>query len=341
MTADAHGYAQTLRVFLTQFNDETLFVSSSALGIVAVLFTGYWFYNRKKFHQLGHQIPAAVVKNYLDSIIQNSASIKSALFRGGGLDVDPNSMPAVLPLSGLRGGDSVSTGAGAEEISQKNAQISSLTARLNEKTAQVGQLEGQLSDLNSKLKDAQGKAGSGGGEDPQVPGLKAKIKELEDQLAKAKSAPAAGGGDAGMKAQLDALTKERDALKERLAEYEIIEDDLANLKRLQQENEQLKKSLAGLGGAAPVAAAAVAPAAVAAAAPAADVEPVIEAAAEEPASQVEPLVADAPVSVSGKNAEADKAEAAGGDTGGVPSLDNAEAKSAEDLLNEFEKMLGS
>jgi uncharacterized membrane-anchored protein len=44
------------------------------------------------------------------------------------------------------------------------------------------------------------------------------------------------------------VTKERNGLLERLKEFEIIADDLANLKRLQQENEQLKRSLAAQGG---------------------------------------------------------------------------------------------
>lgn len=47
------------------------------------------------------------------------------------------------------------------------------------------------------------------------------------------------------------VTKERDEIRDRLKEFEIISDDLANLKRLQQENEQLKRSLAAAGGSAP------------------------------------------------------------------------------------------
>jgi hypothetical protein len=71
----------------------------------------------------------------------------------------------------------------------------------------------------------------------------AKIKELESLLAKSRT----GGGDAVLSSELSMVAKERDDLKERLKEFEIIADDLANLKRLQQENEQLKRSLAGKG----------------------------------------------------------------------------------------------
>lgn len=53
------------------------------------------------------------------------------------------------------------------------------------------------------------------------------------------------------------VSKERNDLRDRLKEFEIIADDLANLKRLQQENEQLKRSLAAQGQAIPASAAPV------------------------------------------------------------------------------------
>lgn len=91
--------------------------------------------------------------------------------------------------------------------------------------------------------------------------------QLEADLAAAKSAAGAGsGGGGGASAELEEKLK---SLQARLDEYSIIEDDLANLKRLTQENAALKTQLASVqsGGAAPapVAAAAAAPAAVAAA----------------------------------------------------------------------------
>jgi altronate dehydratase len=72
----------------------------------------------------------------------------------------------------------------------------------------------------------------------------AKIKELEALLAQSKSG---GGGDATLKSELKMVSKERDDLRDRLKEFEVIADDLANLKRLQQENDQLRKSLAAQG----------------------------------------------------------------------------------------------
>ncbi|MBT3982974.1 MAG: hypothetical protein HOE90_16565 [Bacteriovoracaceae bacterium] len=324
--------SETFKLWVTKFDDVTLVVTMSFLFIVTVSFVVYWIYNKKKYHQLGHQIPASVVKNYLDSIIQNSTSLKSSLFRGGGLDVDGAGIPSVLPLSGL-GGDQVSAGGGGnpEELAQKNAQINQLNAQLTEKLSLIAQLEAKIAELEKGLAAA---AASGGGDSAEVPGLKARVTDLEAQLAKAledlANAPAAGdggGGDEALKSELTATAKERDDLKERLQEYEIIEDDLANLKRLQQENEQLKKSLADGGGAPPPAAE-----------PAPEPEPAAAAPAVEPEPEPEPEAppAEAPPELETK-AEAEDAPA----PEDVPDLSSDDSKSAEDLLNEFEKMLGS
>jgi hypothetical protein len=89
--------SETLRLILTKFTDETITVFGTLLLVTTGTIIAYWFYNRKKFHQLTHEIPASVVKNYLDSIIQNSTSLKSSLFRGGGLDMG-NGIPSVVPV---------------------------------------------------------------------------------------------------------------------------------------------------------------------------------------------------------------------------------------------------
>ena len=132
----------------------------------------------------------------------------------------------------------------------------------------------------------------------------------------------ASGGGADPVA-LAAVTKERDELKDKLQEYSIIEDDLANLKRLQQENEQLKKSLEASGGTVPEAAAPVTEPIPAEPAAAPVEEPAAAAPAEEPIPAEEPAAA----------APAEEPAAAAPE---APTED----KSPEDLLSEFEKMLG-
>ena len=305
----------TLQLWFTHLNEETLSVLSFLILGVFTALVAYWVFNRRKYQQLAHQIPASVVKNYLDSIIQNSSALKSSLFRGGGLELgDGVSVPSVRPVQDLpTGGGTISS----EELGQKNAEIASLKAQVGDKNQVITDLEAQLE--SAKLAAS---AESSGIDPAEVEKLNGEINSLKEQLA---SAPT-GSGDS------EEITKERDELKSRLAEYEIIEDDLANLKKLQQENEQLKAALAKGGGSAPAAeevAAAEEPVAAAEepASPApAEVSGETAAAAEEVAAKLDNVQDVAPAS---KEADVVEGQAAGED-----------GKSAEDLLSEFEKMLG-
>jgi hypothetical protein len=211
---------------MDKFGPEILVIQFGFLVIVSTIFLWLWFSNRRKYHNLKHAIPANIVKSYLDSIIQNSTSLKSQLFRGGGLDV--GGVPSVIPLQQLMGGDG---------LAMSGAPSTALLEELNQKKAHIAVLESQLASLReieSKLDVSQG----------NLVTAQAKIKELEALLAQNRTS---GGGDAALKAEIGMVTKERDDLRDRLREFEVIADDLANLKRLQQENEQLKRSLAAQG----------------------------------------------------------------------------------------------
>lgn len=285
----------------------------------------YWFYNRKKFRQLTHEIPASVVKNYLDSIIQNSTSLKSSLFRGGGLEMG-NGIPSVVPVGDLPSSMSIGVGSASEEVNQKNAEIASLTLKLNDRTKQIGDLEKTMQEFSS------GKGGS-----PEAEILKKELLSLQTQLAEARSS--GGGGDANFQRDLSAVTSERNDLRERLKEYEIIEEDLANLKRLQQENDQLRAELASLKRGAPQVQIpdAIIPAVAAVAEVAEEEEIDLEAEMAKAIAESQPSakVAEvAPVS------EAVPEEVAAEEEPEELAPASAEQKSAEELLSEFEKMLG-
>jgi hypothetical protein len=302
--------SETLRLILTKFTDETITVFSMLLLITMASIIVYWFYNRKKFHQLTHEIPASVVKNYLDSIIQNSTSLKSSLFRGGGLDMG-NGIPSVVPVGDLPSSMSIGIGSTSEEVNQKNAEIASLTLKLNDRSKQITDLEKRMQELS---------AGKGGGSDEA---LKKELSALQAQLAEAR---ASSGGDSNLQGQLNSITVERNDLRERLKEYEIIEEDLANLKRLQQENDQLKAELAALRkGAQQARNEQAAPAAPVAAPPQPVKEEIINVKQETAdfVSEAKPAEKATVVEVPEE----------------VPAVEG-EQKSAEELLSEFEKMLG-
>ena len=310
---------ETIRLILTKFTDETITVFSLLLLVTMVGIIIYWFYNRKKFHQLSHEIPASVVKNYLDSIIQNSNSLKSSLFRGGGLDMG-NGIPSVVPVGDLPSSMNIGVGSGSEEVSQKNAEIAALHQKLNDRQRQLQDLEKTIQDLS---------AGKGLGAESEI--LKKdlaqsqqRVRDLEAQLAEAMTR---SGGDQNLQKELASITSERNEIRERLKEYAIIEEDLANLKRLQQENDQLKAELAALkkSGAAPV---------VAAAAPVAPPPP-----KEEEEEDLEAMMAQA-IADSKPAAPAAKAPQVLDVASEEAPIEEVEQKSAEELLSEFEKMLG-
>ena len=307
--------------YLDKFGPEILVIQSGLLVILSTLFLWLWFSNRRKYHNLKHAIPANVVKSYLDSIIQNSTSLKSSLFRGGGTDI--NGIPSVMPLAHLSGGDSLGlSGAPStalmEEINQKKAMISSLEAQISSYLASQKEIENKLISYQSNLSSAENK-----------------VKELEGILAESSS-----GSDASLKIELAALKKERDEIKEKLKEFEIISDDLANLKRLHQENDQLKRSLAAIQGASssePL------PSIETSNAHSADVSELlgdVGKPSEEGNENNEALDSFLASSTEEPTSGQPDASALAAMTESEAQTDSKSDKTPEDLLSEFEKMLG-
>ncbi|MBL7664938.1 MAG: hypothetical protein JNM93_07370 [Bacteriovoracaceae bacterium] len=217
---------------------EFLYIESGLLILLFILIMFYWMYYKKKFQSFKHQIPAGVVKTYLDSVIQNSHSLKSSLFRG---EVDPS----IMPISSLPDSIEIHTGGagGSAQLNQKNAEIASLQAAVADKKNLIKELENRLANIPTGetgidpkvLADLQ----------KQLAAANAEIERLKALLAQKNAAPAAAGGVP--QSQYDELKKQKEELEEKLKEYEVIEDDLANLKRLKQENDQLRKSLGQAG----------------------------------------------------------------------------------------------
>lgn len=304
------------------------------------VFLWLWFYNRRKYHHLKHQIPASVVKNYLDSIIQNSTALKSSLFRGGGLEVDSNGVPSVMPLSELP------SGAGAEVNLSSGKDDSALRAEL-------AKLQAQLNEKNGIIKDLENRSAQLGGE---VKAKQERIEELEKLLAAAQAESAGGDPEVGQKlAAFAALEDERDRLQEDLKQYEVISDDLADLKRLKQENVQLKKALEESGGSMPEEAAEeIAPepeekpedkeeALEAEAAPEVEETEQEEEPAQalaQPEEEVEESAPAAEAVEEEPQPEEPAAQEASAEGDEANEEDDEDSKSPEDLLSEFEKMLG-
>ena len=163
-------------------------------------------------------------------------------------------------------------------LSTKKAQASAASssadaaAAVAESAAEVAQLRLSLSENHQKVETLQA--------------------QLQEALAAAQAASAGGGagggGEGGMSlAEKEELNGKLRDLEARLAEYEIISEDIADLSRYRDENEDLKKQLEALKAGAPAPAAA-APAPEAAPAPAPEPTPEPAAPAAEVAAEPAP-----------------------------------------------------
>lgn len=308
---------ETIKLVLTQFTDETIMIFSLLLIVNLVGITIYWFYNRRKFQELTHEIPAVIVKNYLDSIIQNSNSLKSSLFRGGGLEIGAG-IPSVVPINELPQSRIHSMNE-TEEASQKNAEIAALTLKLTDKQKQISDLEHTIQDLSANK-------GLGAESDLLKKDLLSannKIKDLEDLLKTTSGSTGTGKDDV----EVEALKNENDELKNRLKEYAIIEGDIADLKRYELENEQLKKELAEY------------KSMLASKKSESQTEMIQKASEMDDVDDLEAAMAQA-IAESQMPAKAPVQEAQELEIKSSSSKDEGEDKSADELLSEFEKMLG-
>ena len=224
---------ETLRVILTHFSEEILGILLALLVALLTLLMAFWVYHRRRSQKLTHQIPASVVKNYLDSIITNSKALKSSLFlEGSGESVfgDPLSsqahreaIPSVVSTGQLPEGNVRPAPASSqEEMAEKEAEIASLRLQVGEKNKMVDELE--------KVVATSGQKGGHDLERENV-ALKDEVEKLKSELSQSAPTPDQD------------LLKERNQLKDRLAEYQVIEEDLANLKRFQEENKELKQTI--------------------------------------------------------------------------------------------------
>ena len=222
---------ETVRDVLIHTTEESMAILLSLSSILFVFLVIYWQYNRRRFQKLSHQIPAGVVKDYLDSVIQNSSAIKSSLFLGDG---GRSSGPTVVPIEKLS--QTHAGEGGLEELSRKNAEIAELRDGLSIKDKIITELESQLANIG------QGKNAPSSKETEVLRGT---VEQLKKELQEKRS------GVSMSEEELNKLLQERDALRDSLKEYEIIEDDLANLKSLQEENVNLREMVKKMGGSLP------------------------------------------------------------------------------------------
>lgn len=280
-----------------------------ALVVVLTLILAYRSFFAKESKEEstgnGHNLDAAQLEKTLQKILENQSSEAktpraSTAHEDLAMDVDLAEMERDEPPAAKASG--TATASAAEMAGESAAEVSQLRLSLNESHKKIEALQNQL-------------------------------KESQASAAAASSAAKAPAGESGgmSSAEKDELSGKVRDLEARLAEYEIISEDIADLSRYREENDQLRKELNSLkaGGAIPVAEAPAPAAPKAAAAPAAESVPEsIEvksapAPAEETINVTSAKTAEEPtpaVTVSG-----------GGETAAEPSSDLID----DELMKEF------
>lgn len=180
--------------------------------IIFVLCAGYcafWILRKRRYGSVDSTIPSGPIKTYLNELIYNSEQVRLQLFGLVGNTSHSTTQFQSAPTA---------TETPKVEIASDNPEAAERLAALEEKLLQQGKTLQELTTIKAALE-----------------------KEIADLKA---AEPDAGAGqnadDAGSKARLQQRIK---GLEEKLAEYNVIEDDLANLKRLKQENTALKSLL--------------------------------------------------------------------------------------------------
>ncbi len=236
----------------SKFTHEALLFEALALFLGLFGYAIFYLIRKRKYGVAGKDVPSNIVKVYLGQLVADAEEIRTQLFgllgKGessarflAGLQFQTDAgMTAAPPSTGTG-----ATAAGASVTTTQLVQDLKPDPKLQEK---LKELEKRLAEQSNALDSV----------------LNEKMK-LEEELANAKNdAPAlsteSGDADKGGAGpdRAGPLQERVKQLEAQLAEYAIIEDDLANLKRLQKENKTLKEQLATAAekGGAPAAAAA-------------------------------------------------------------------------------------
>lgn len=277
--------------FFSKFTDEALLFEGLIFFLLLCAYSAFWVLRKRRYGAADPVIPSGAVRTYLSDLIGDAEYLKAQLF-------------GILSKgeSGSRSPGSSFSGVSAAGGGDSAALRAQYEAQLAEKMKMIDQMTKDHESLKTQLVTIE--------------------KEKETIIKEG------GGSGADNSAELDELKKKIKELQARLDEYSIIEDDLANLKRLQQELAELKGN-----GAAPAAAEAAPPEPEPE--PAAEPEHVAEAEPEPVAEEAAPEVEVAPV------VEAEPAEIQEGIAEPPPDEGDGKDKSDADLLAEFEKMLNA
>lgn len=203
----------------SKFTPEALLFEALIIFLLCCGYTAFWVLRKRRYGSVDTTVPSGPVKAYLNELILNSEQLRLQLF--GLLAASDHSAASLYRLVGLPG--PAQGGATDADLARKLAEME---AKLLEQLRALEALAAEKARLEKELAEARSaKPGGEGGEDGGA-------------------LIATGKEDAGVIVRLQQRIQD---LESKLAEYNVIEDDLANLKRLQQENNLLKSTLTAKG----------------------------------------------------------------------------------------------
>lgn len=247
--------------FFNKFSQEAMFLELLCIGLVSASWFLYYLIRRRRYGVATQHIPDNVVRALLAELLSQTQGFKNQLF-GESFSMPASSASTQLgTLTAAHAGASAGSHAdagGPDAALLKNQLLAALT-----KQEELGKAAAQLQADKTALEQ--------------------KLAQMAAAGAAGAAAPAAAAGGPADSDLLDKIAK----LEAKLAEYAVIEDDLANLKKYQQENKQLKDQLASQGGSAAPTVTASAPAAEAPASEPAPVPP-----PSEPVAEAAPVAAE-------------------------------------------------
>jgi hypothetical protein len=201
-----------IALIFTKFSAELIAAQLAVLFFASSLAV-YWMLVRKKKRETTEWVPAALVRAYLDRVQADERETRFKLFG------EHSPMATQAPLAAALSGAVASAGAVdpglKQELEALRSQLALADQRVLEFDRNMNALKAEKTALEQKLKDAQAGAAAGA----------------------PTAAPAAANEE------LAAAQKQLAEMKAKLEEYEVIEDDLANLKKFQKENETLRQKV--------------------------------------------------------------------------------------------------
>jgi predicted nucleic acid-binding Zn-ribbon protein len=206
----------------SKFTNEALLLEGLGICILCAAYAAFWVLRKRRMGVIQTAVPSGVVKTYLNELIFDAEQLRAQLFgllAASGIQISERTRYVHVEHAPLteshqeKHATPVTTPASSVVVDPDlQKKIQALESKMAEQTKSMDSILNEKNRIEKELLEAR-KTSPTASADPESAQLKDKIQTLES----------------------------------RLAEYSVIEDDLANLKRLQQENAQLRETLAALG----------------------------------------------------------------------------------------------